>query len=128
MTRCSDGEERDIKAKSLHQEKYLTEAGCALVVVVELRVRSVDLTYLTFSCGAGPSNRCIPQAGAGPVSCNGLLDGSAWGRATGCAATSDAPTRALESLHITTACWAAVGSTLGICGKSLNRRDGSVHL
>ena len=36
---------------------------------------SVDLTYKTFSCGAGPSNRRIPQAGAGPVSCNGLLAG-----------------------------------------------------
>ena len=37
----------------------------------------VSPTYMTFSCGAGPSNHCIPQAGAGPVSCNGLLGGSA---------------------------------------------------
>lgn len=50
---------------------------------------------MTFSCGAGPSNRCIPQAGAGPVSCNGLLGcfrtqpppapGSAQGRPLGLA-------------------------------------------
>ena len=36
-------------------------------------VVSVVLTYLTFSCGAGSPNRRLTKAGAGPVSCNGLL-------------------------------------------------------
>ena len=34
---------------------------------------SVDLTNLTFSCGAGSPTLRITKAGAGPVRCNGWL-------------------------------------------------------
>ncbi len=61
---------------------------CELVTVRRSEVRAwyrvqehgclefVRPTHMAFSCGAGPSNCCIPQAGAGPVSCNGLLGGT----------------------------------------------------
>ena len=48
-------------------------AGAAQTLRAVRKSKLVDLTYMTFSCGAGSPNPQHTKAGAGPVRCNGSL-------------------------------------------------------